>query len=468
MIQSSKQVAREVLENSNLFIPPHDEQLEISILGTIMLYKQALDKVIDFITPEHFYFEKNAIIYKSIFNLRAEFAPIDIKTVHNKITQTNAKYGIDQIDLVKMTQTVYSSESIDYHCKYLHELFLRRRISERLQKYISNSYNLNSDIFELIDSLENEIFDFKTKEHKLTTSQTAKELGPKVLHQIAIRGQSNDTLTGVPTGFKTINTLTSGWQPSELIIIAARPGMGKTSFLISTMRMLGVVYKIPVAIFSLEMSSASLMTRLYSNDTDINSSSLKTGKLTAQQWQVLSNSPVASPLIHIDDTTGLTLFSLVSKIRRYVLLGVQIIFIDYLQLITLNQNTNSNREQEIAKISRTLKTLSKEFNIPIIALSQLSRAVETRADKRPQLSDLRESGSIEQDADVVGFLYRPEYYKIFTDEYGQSTQGLAEFIIAKNRNGSIGVAKLKFQGHLTKFLDEQDMTQTHESWKQEF
>jgi replicative DNA helicase len=281
----------------------------------------------------------------------------------------------------------------------------------------------------------------------------------KAIKELEEKKDQKDGLTGVPSGFSALDRVTSGWQPSDLVIIAARPGMGKTAFVVSAMRNAAVEFKKPVAIFSLEMSSLQLVNRLISAEAELDSEKIKKGNLADHEWAQLNHkiSSLSSAPIYIDDTPGLSIRELRTKCRRLKAHhDISMIIIDYLQLMTGNTDGKGggNREQEIASISRALKGIAKELNVPVLALSQLSRSVETRGgDKKPQLSDLRESGSIEQDADMVIFLYRPEYYKITEDEMGNPTQGTGEVIIAKHRNGSLETVQLKFIGKFTKFAD---------------
>ncbi|CAG0909780.1 unnamed protein product, partial [Cyprideis torosa] len=286
-------------------------------------------------------------------------------------------------------------------------------------------------------------------------------LSSRVLKQIEELSQKADGLTGVPTGFTDLDRLTSGWQPSDLIILAARPGMGKTSFVLAMALNGAKDFQKPVAVFSLEMASTQLVQRLISLEAEIPGSKMRNGKLEDYEWQQLQTTVerLGNVPIFIDDTPGINIFELRAKCRRLKMQhDIQLVIIDYLQLMTgSTENKNTNREQEISGISRALKNMAKELNVPVIALSQLSRAVEVRGgSKRPQLSDLRESGAIEQDADIVSFIYRPEYYQILEDENGQSLKGVAEIIIAKHRNGALDTVKVKFTDQFAKFSNLDD------------
>jgi replicative DNA helicase len=339
------------------------------------------------------------------------------------------------------------------------------RISSEI---IEESYDETTDVFDLLDKAESKLYEV-TQGNIKRSSETAQSLVLQAKKRIEeIAGQEG--LSGVATGFEKLDKITSGWQPSDLIIIAARPAMGKTAFVLSMARNMAIDFGMPVALFSLEMASVQLITRLISSETGLSSEKLRTGKLEKHEWEQLSTKVknLEKAPLYIDDTPSLSIFDLRAKARRLVSQhGIRIIIVDYLQLMTAGGNGKGggNREQEISTISRNLKALAKELNVPVIALSQLSRAVETRgSSKRPLLSDLRESGAIEQDADIVSFLYRPEYYKIdeWDDDEASPTAGQAEIMIAKHRNGSIENVRLKFIGHLGKFDNLDDYSGSYD------
>src|SRR5699024_6832267 len=330
--------------------------------------------------------------------------------------------------------------------------YIQRSLIKISSEIIEDSYDETMDVFDLLDIAESKLYDVSQGNLKssVETAQSLVIQAKKNIEDIA----NKEGLSGIPSGFTKLDELTSGWQPSDLIIIAARPGMGKTALTLSMARNMAIDYKVPVAFFSLEMSSVQLITRLISSETGLSSETLRTGKLEKHEWEKLNvkvKDLEAAPL-YIDDTASLSIFDLRAKARRLASqYGIKMIMIDYLQLMTAggSQKSPGNREQEISMISRNLKALAKELNIPVIALSQLSRAVETRTgSKRPILSDLRESGAIEQDADIVSFIYRPEYYKIdeWDDDERSPTEGQAEFIVAKHRNGGLDEIRLKFEG----------------------
>ena len=330
------------------------------------------------------------------------------------------------------------------------------RISSDIQR---DAYEETTDVFELLDKMEQSLFEISEKNIRKNYSDM-KSIMREAIIELEARKLQKDGLTGVPSGFTALDRVTSGWQKSDLVIIAARPAMGKTAFVLSVLRNAAVDHNKPVAIFSLEMSSIQLVNRLISSEAELDSEKIKKGSLAEHEWAQLvhKTAKLSKAPLFVDDTPALSILELRAKCRKLKAQhDIQLIVIDYLQLMSgdsKNGGNGGNREQEIASISRALKKIAKELAVPVIALSQLSRAVETRGgDKRPQLSDLRESGAIEQDADMVMFLYRPEYYGITEDENSQSTQGVGEVIIAKHRNGSLENVKLRFIGKYTKFTD---------------
>jgi replicative DNA helicase len=370
--------------------------------------------------------------------------------------------------LIQLTQKISSSAHIEFHSRIILQKFIQRSLIRISSEIIEDSYDETTDVFDLLDKAESKLYEV-TQGNIKRSSETAQSLVLQAKKRIEeIAGQEG--LSGVATGFEKLDKITSGWQPSDLIIIAARPAMGKTAFVLSMARNMAIDFGMPVALFSLEMASVQLITRLISSETGLSSEKLRTGKLEKHEWEQLSTKVknLEKAPLYIDDTPSLSIFDLRAKARRLVSQhGIRIIIVDYLQLMTAGGNGKGggNREQEISTISRNLKALAKELNVPVIALSQLSRAVETRgSSKRPLLSDLRESGAIEQDADIVSFLYRPEYYKIdeWDDDEASPTAGQAEIMIAKHRNGSIENVRLKFIGHLGKFDNLDDYSGSYD------
>ena len=438
-------------------LPPQAIDLEEVVLGAMMIDKKGVDEVIDILQPEAFYKESHQLIFNAIISLFEKQEPIDIKTVSFQLKKDGNLNSVGgDYYLIELSQKVSSSAHIEFHSRIILQKFIQRKLISISNDIIEDSYDETSDVFDLLDKAESKIYDISQRNLKKNT-QSAEDLvlaAKKKIEEIS----KKEGLSGIASGFGEIDRLTSGWQPSDLIIVAARPGMGKTAFTLSMARNITVENNIPVAFFSLEMSAIQLITRLISSETGLNSEKLRTGKLEKFEWQLLNvkvtnleNAP-----LYIDDTPSLSIFELRAKARRLSSqYGIKLIVVDYLQLMTLGSSQKSgNREQEISTISRNLKALAKELDIPIIALSQLSRAVELRGGtKRPILSDLRESGAIEQDADIVSFLYRPEYYKIdeWDDEERSPALGQAEFIVAKHRNGGLSSIKLKFINSLGKF-----------------
>ncbi len=438
-------------------LQPQAMDLEESVLGALMIEKDALNLVIDMLRPESFYKPAHQEIYKAIFDLFANSQPIDFKMVVQQLRKNGKIDLVGGADYVmRLTSSVQSSANIEAHARIITEQAIKReliQISSELQK---DSFDEGRDIFDLLDQAEQKLF-------QVSESNIRKQYSPmstlvsQALKELEERRQLKDGLTGVPTGFSDLDRITGGFQKSDLIILAARPAMGKTAFSLSLLRNAAVDFNKPCAFFSLEMSEIQLVNRLLSGEAEIESEKIRRGRMEEYEWvrihektQKLREAP-----IFIDDTPAISLLELRAKCRRLKAQhDIQLIVVDYLQLMTAStgKNTMGNREQEISTISRGLKMIAKELNVPVIALAQLSRAVETRGgEKKPQLSDLRESGSLEQDADIVIFLYRPEYYGFATDAEGNNTKDVGEVIIAKHRNGSLDTVKLKFIGKYTKF-----------------
>ncbi|MCL6267859.1 replicative DNA helicase [Flagellimonas myxillae] len=445
-------------------IPPQAVDLEEVVLGAMMIDKKGVDEVIDILHPEVFYKDGHRFIYEAIFKLFESSEPVDLLTVSAQLKKDGHLEAVGgDFYLIKLTQKVASSAHIEFHARIILQKYIQRSLIKISNEIIEDAYSDSTDVFDLLDNAEAKLYEV-TQGNLKRSAETAQNLviqAKKKIEEIS----NKEGLSGIPSGFDKLDKLTSGWQPSDLVIVAARPGMGKTALTLSMARNIAVNSEIPVAFFSLEMSSVQLITRLISSETGLSSEKLRTGRLEKHEWEQLNVKVKAlekAPLF-IDDTPSLSIFDLRAKARRLASQhGIKLIVIDYLQLMTAGgSQKGGNREQEISTISRNLKALAKELNVPVIALSQLSRAVETRGgSKRPILSDLRESGAIEQDADIVSFIYRPEYYKIdeWDDEERTPTQGQAEFIVAKHRNGGLDNIRLKFIGALGKFdnLDDFD------------
>ena len=413
-----------------------------------MIDKKGVDEVIDILKPEVFYKEGHQHIYEAIHTLFRDGQPVDLLTVSaqlKKDKKLDAAGG--EFYLVQLTQKVASSAHIEYHARIILQKFIQRSLIRLSSEIIEESYDEGTDVFDLLDSAEAKLYNI-TQGNIKKSSETAQDLviqAKKKIEEIANR----EGLSGVPSGFTELDKLTSGWQPSDLVIIAARPGMGKTAFTLSMARNMAIEHDLPVAFFSLEMSSVQLITRLISSETGLSSEKLRTGNLEKHEWEQLNvkvKGLEKAPL-YIDDTPSLSIFDLRAKARRLSSQhGIKLIIVDYLQLMTSGSSQKGgNREQEISTISRNLKALARELNIPVVTLAQLNRAVEERIGHRPRLSDLRESGSIEQDSDVVCLLHRPDYY----DE--DAEPNVAEFIVAKQRNGPVDTVKLTFLRECTRF-----------------
>ncbi len=445
-------------------LPPQVLELEEAVLGAMMIDKKGVDEVIDILQPDAFYKESHRHIFEAIFQLFTDSQPIDLLTVSAQLKK-NGKLELagGDFNLIQLTQKISSSAHIEFHSRIILQKYIQRSLIKISSEIIEESYDESTDVFDLLDKAESKLYEV-TQGNIKRSSETAQSLviqAKKRIEEIA----NKEGLSGIATGFDKLDKITSGWQPSDLIIIAARPGMGKTAFVLSMARNIAIDFGHPVALFSLEMSSVQLITRLISSETGLASEKLRTGKLEKHEWEQLSikvKNLEKAPLF-IDDTPSLSIFDLRAKSRRLASQhGIKLIIVDYLQLMTAGGSNGKgigNREQEISTISRNLKALAKELSVPVIALSQLSRAVETRgSSKRPLLSDLRESGAIEQDADIVSFIYRPEYYKLdeWDDDEHSPTEGQAEFIIAKHRNGSLENIRLKFIGSLGKFDNLED------------
>ena len=439
-------------------LPPQALDLEEAVLGAMMIDKKGIDDVIDILHPDAFYKEANKEVYAAIFTLFQNSEPTDLLTVSNQLrNEGKLEFVGGDFYLIGLTQKVASSAHIEFHARIIIQKYIQRQLISISSEIIEQSYDETTDVFDLLDEAESKLFEV-TQGNLKKSSESAKDLVRQAVNKIQEIG-NQEGMSGLETGFTKLDALTSGWQPSDLIIIAARPGMGKTAFVISMAKNMAIDFNHPVALFSLEMSSVQLITRMISSETGLTSEKLRKGNLEAHEWEQLNVKVknLTDAPIFIDDTPSLSIFDLRAKARRLASQhGIKIIVIDYLQLMTAGSAAGGNREQEISMISRNLKALAKELNIPVIALSQLSRAVETRGgSKRPLLSDLRESGAIEQDADIVSFIFRPEYYGLteWDDDDHSPCEGQGEFIVAKHRNGGLENIRLKFTGHLARFSD---------------
>ncbi len=446
-------------------VPPQAKDLEEAVLGAIMLEKNAFDTVIEILKPECFYVEAHQRIFRSMQSLTNKSQPIDILTVAEEL---RFKEELEMIGgayyVTRLTNVVVSSANIEAHARIILQKFIQRELIRISGEIIGDAYEDSTDVFDLLDDAESKLFEI-TNNHLRKNFDTIDSVLVKTIQRIEDLRHKNEDVTGVPSGFTHLDRITYGWQPTDLIILAARHAVGKTAFALNLARnaVMHASKPTPVALFSLEMSAGQLVQRILAAESEIWLEKIARGKLEEHEMKQLYARGIqrlAQAPLFIDDTPALNIFELRAKCRRLKNKhNIGMIIIDYLQLMSgTGENRNGNREQEISNISRNLKALAKELSVPIIALSQLSRAVEQRGAKEggmriPQLSDLRESGAIEQDADLVMFLYRPEYYDVTTNAEGENTKGLTEVKIAKHRNGMLDTVKLKALLHIQKFTN---------------
>ncbi|MCX8080662.1 MAG: replicative DNA helicase [Bacteroidia bacterium] len=460
-IKSKNILLNKVMDAVTGKVQPQAVEVEEALLGAMLLDREALSDVIDLLSPEMFYKEQNGKIFEAIHALFHRSEPVDILTVTQELKRTSSLEMVGgSYYVASLTNKISSAANAEFHARIVIQKHIQRELIRAATEILNESYDESIDVFEMLDKATQIIFKIHDsnvrKQHEKMSS-----LLKTALEEIQASANKKDGLLGVPSGFVELDRITGGWQKSDLIIIAARPGMGKTAFVLSLARNAAIDFNKPVAIFSLEMSSIQLVKRLISAETGIMHDKILKGNLEDYEYIQLHQriKHLDQAPIYIDDTPALSIFELRAKARRLKEKhDVEMVIVDYLQLMTAGIDTSGNRVQEISEISRGLKNLAKELNIPIIALSQLSRQVENRQSnsKRPQLSDLRESGSIEQDADQVLFIYRPEYYNIEFDEENRPTKNIAEIIIGKNRHGATGTIRLRFNNALAKFtnLDE--------------
>ena len=440
-------------------LPPQAVDIEQAVIGALLIEREAYDQVSEILSPKSFYDHRHGLIYECIRRLNLEEKPVDILTVtedlraHNQLEEVGSEPYIMQL-----SGMVASSAHIEYHARIIAQKATARQLITYTSGIQTAAFDPTTDVDELMQKAEGELFELSQTNLKKDYTQIDPVIRDayEMLQKAAAR---TDGLSGIPSGFHALDKMTGGWQNSDLVVLAARPAMGKTAFALSMAKNIAVDQQIPVAVFSLEMSNVQLVNRLLMNVCEIRGNILKSGNLTVQEWHQFDNraGQLFGKPIYIDDTPSLSVFELRTKARRLVREhGVKVLMIDYLQLMNASGMNFGSRQEEVSTISRSLKGLAKELNIPILALSQLNRGVENRGtgDKRPQLSDLRESGAIEQDADMVLFIHRPEYYKIYQDEAGHDLRGKAEIIIAKHRNGAVGNILLTFRGEYARFENE--------------
>ena len=440
-------------------VQPQAVEMERVVLGALMVDSDAFSVVSELLKPETFYEPRHQKIYEAIRNMNMDERPVDIMTLNDELSKMGEIDKVGGVDyLMEISSQVASAAHVESHARILAEKYMQRQLIHFAGDIETKAYDSSVDVDELMQQAEGSLFQISQNNMKQDFTQVA----PVVKNAVEIlqRAASNKGgLTGIPTGYTGMDEITSGWQASDLVIIAGRPAMGKTSFALSIAKNVAVDYGVPIGFFSLEMNNVQLVNRLISNVCEVSGRKILNGQLDPSDWERLDKriGRLTDAPIYVDDTPGLSVFELRTKARRLVReKGVKIIMIDYLQLMNANGMKFGSRQEEVSTISRSLKGLAKELDIPVLALSQLSRNVENREGlegKRPQLSDLRESGAIEQDADMVLFVHRPEYYHIYQDEKGNDLHGMAQIIIAKHRKGSTGDVLLNFRGEFTRFQD---------------
>ena len=449
---------------------PQAVDLEQAVIGACLIEQDAFGLIADMLTPESFYDSKHERIFRAIKTLASENKPVDVLTVVEELRRTAELAEIGGPGYIsELSNKVLSSAHIIYHSQIIAEKALARQMITYASNILRDAFDEGQDINKLMEEAGGQLFELTKGSLKKDFTQIDPVI-EEAMHQLQNAAANKDGLSGIPSGFEALDRMTNGWQKSDLIIIAARPAMGKTAFVLSMAKYIAIDLRKPVAMFSLEMSNVQLVNRLIINVCELTGDKIRSGKLARYEWaqldsklRVMYNAP-----LYIDDTPSLSVFELRSKARRLVREhGVELILIDYLQLMNASGMSYGSRQEEVSTISRSLKGLAKELGIPIIALSQLNRSVETRQvnaetsaldSKRPQLSDLRESGAIEQDADMVLFIHRPDYYKIYKDADNKDLRGLAEIIIAKHRNGAVGDVWLKFVSEYARFMNENEST----------
>ena len=444
-------------------MPPQALEMEKSVLGSLMVDESGYDSITDLLIPDSFYDKRHQLIYEAIRDLASADKPFDALSVKSRLEKKgDFKKAGGMVYLSELLKEAMGSAGIRYHAEVIAETYIKRQLIATTSEVQTDAFDPTIDSEELLQKAQEKLY--KISEHSQRKDYT--QINPvinEVISSIKKAAENKGGISGIPTLFHKLDKMTSGWQKSDLIIIAARPAMGKTAFALSMAKNIAVTQRIPMAFFSLEMSNDQLVKRMVSNVCEIEADKLRSGLLEPYEWTQLDSKIgelVDAPL-YVDDTSSLSIFELRTKARRLVSEhGVKIIMIDYLQLMTASGIKFGSRQEEVSHISRGLKSLAKELNIPIIAFSQLHRSVEKRdgeEGKRPQLSDLRESGAIEQDADMVCFIHRPEYYKLYeSPDGGQDYRGKAEIIIGKHRNGEVGIVLLRFKASYTQFLNLDD------------
>ena len=432
-------------------IPPSDIEAEQAVLGSMLTDKDATIAAIEVLKEDDFYREDNKLIYRAILNLYNRAEPVDIITLKSELTSMGKFDAVGGLEyLADLPEKVPTTANVERYIKIVEEKAILRNLIKTANEIINLGYDPTEEVENIMDSAEKKIFDIMQSKNQKGYSPI-KDVLVDTFSQLEVLYNQKQHITGVPTGFADLDYKTAGLHGSDLILLAARPAMGKTAFALNIATNAAVRAKVPVAIFSLEMSKEQLVNRVLCGEAMVDSNKVRTGKLDEQDWAKLASAlgPLSESEIYIDDTPGISVMEIRAKCRKLKLeKNIGLVVIDYLQLIQGSNKRGGSREQEISEISRSLKILAKEINVPVIALSQLSRAPEQRPDHRPMLSDLRESGAIEQDADIVMFLYRDDYYNEDSDK-----KNIAEVILAKHRAGSTGTVELLWLGNYTKFVN---------------
>ncbi len=431
-------------------VPPHNLVAEQSVIGSMIMDKEAIIVAAEIVRKEDFYDQRYGVLFEAMLELHNEGSPTDLITLQNKLNEMDVPSNINSLEFIRdLVASVPTSANVRYYANIVKEKSVLRQMIRVTEGIANECYLDKSATGDILDKTEKEVFDILQKRN---TGEVVsiKDVVVESLESIEAAARNKGTVTGVPTGFYDLDYKTAGLQPSDLVLIAARPSMGKTALVLNIAENVAIKENIPTVIFSLEMSKDQLVKRMMAMHSKINSQSLRTGDLTDDEWVELVNTSrtIGNSNLVIDDTAGISVSELRSKCRKLKLENnLGLVIIDYLQLMTGSKHAES-RQQEISEISRSLKALAREIDAPVVALSQLSRAVEQRPDKRPMLSDLRESGAIEQDADIVMFIYRDDYYN-----HDSEDKGVSEIIIGKQRNGPTGTIKLGWQPEYTKFVN---------------
>ena len=463
MADNNKPNRQVPIDNAFGHLQPQAIEIERVVLGALMIDKDAFSIISEIVYPETFYEPRHQKIFTAIRTLNMDEKPVDVMTVTEQLKRDGNLESVGgAVYILELSSLVASSAHMEYHAHILRQKFLARQLISFASHVETNAFDETLDVESAMQQAEGELFEISQKNMKQDYTQIDPVI-VKAVEALQKASANQGGLTGVPSGYTKLDDKTSGWQASDLVIIAGRPAMGKTSFALSIAKNIAVDNRLPVAFFSLEMSNVQLVQRLMSNVCEIPGNKILNGQLTNDEWERLDKNlrNLTGAPIYVDDTPGLSVFELRTKARRLVReKNVKIIMIDYLQLMNANGMRFGNRQEEVSTISRSLKGLAKELDIPIIALSQLNRTVDNRGEgiegKRPQLSDLRESGAIEQDADLVLFVHRPEYYRIYDDGKGNDMHGKAQIIIAKHRKGGVGDILLDFKGEFTRFQNPED------------